>query len=128
MWGVGHLLFHFPDCTVIVDEHLVDILQNPRRYRLPCVSHRLCPVTRGVPDGYSWQWNEFRLTSHFFPGQTLYHDALLVEGRGKRLLFTGDSFGPGLWMADYCAQNRNLLGEDEGFHLGQIRHAVVQVF
>jgi hypothetical protein len=72
------------------------------------------PLTRALHDGESWQWNEFRCTSFFFPSQTLYHAALLAEGRGHRVLFTGDGLGPGLWVSDYCCHNRNFTGEDEG--------------
>jgi len=115
VWGLGHLHFYYPEMEVIADAHLADVLRHPSRYRLPCISHRAVPLTRPVADGETWQWREFTLTSYHFPSQTLYHDALLVEGHGRRVLFAGDSFGPGLWLADYCPPNRNLLGEDEGF-------------
>ena len=60
-------------------------------------------------------WNEFRMTAYFFPGQTLYHGGLLVEGRGLRLFFGGDSFTMA-GIDDYCAGNRNLLGKDVGYY------------
>ncbi|HEY8666779.1 MAG TPA: MBL fold metallo-hydrolase [Tepidisphaeraceae bacterium] len=114
-WGTGHLYFTFPQAQVIADERVVDILRFPHRYRMPCLPHRRAPVTRVVKDGETWQWNEFKLTNYYFPGQTLYHSALLVEGHGQKILFTGDSFGSGLWLVDYCAANRMLVGEDEGY-------------
>jgi hypothetical protein len=54
------------------------------------------------------------LTSYFFPGQTLYHAALLVEGEGLRMFFVGDSHTMS-GLDDYCAQNRNFLGRGVGF-------------
>lgn len=115
VWGVGHLCFYYPDCTVLADTHLVDVLRHPQRYQLPCLPHRRTPVTRPLQDGECWQWHEYTLTNYHFPGQTLYHDALLVEGHGQRLLFTGDSLGMGMWLVDYCAYNRNFIGEGVGY-------------
>ena len=43
------------------------------------------------------------------------HTGLLVEGRGKRLFLGGDSFSP-YGIDDYCAGNRNFLGEGRGFN------------
>ena len=61
-------------------------------------------------------WNEFRMTAFFFPGQTLYHGGLLVEGRGLRLFFGGDSFTMA-GIDDYCVLNRNLVHPQGGFRL-----------
>jgi hypothetical protein len=50
-----------------------------------------------------------------YPGQTLYHSALLVEhDNGERLFFLGDSFTPS-GIDDYCLLNRNLMHEGEGY-------------
>ena len=49
-----------------------------------------------------------------FPGQSYYDAALLVEHDSVSVLFVGDSLTPG-GLDDYCAQNRNLLGEGVGF-------------
>ena len=54
------------------------------------------------------------MTAYWLPGQTLYHAGLLVEGRGVRMFFAGDSFTPG-GIDDYCLQNRNILHEGQGF-------------
>jgi len=67
-----------------------------------------------MEDGQSWQWHEFKLTSYNYPGQTLYHDALLAEADGQRMFFVGDSHTMG-GNDDYCAHNRNWLGRDVGF-------------
>jgi hypothetical protein len=63
------------------------------------------------------KWHEFELSFHFFPGQTLYHGALLAKKKGETpILFVGDSFAPS-GMDDYCVLNRNFVHEDTGFLL-----------
>jgi glyoxylase-like metal-dependent hydrolase (beta-lactamase superfamily II) len=98
---------------ILADASLVEVLEHPARFFLPCLSPRGVPVTRPTADGESWAWEEFRLTAFHFPGQTLYHGGLLVEGHGTSVLFVGDSFAP-TGLDDYCAQNRNLLGAGRG--------------
>jgi glyoxylase-like metal-dependent hydrolase (beta-lactamase superfamily II) len=102
------------DCPCITDRRLAEVLTRPLAWRLPCLATEPIRVHRPMEDGQSWQWREFKMTSYFYPGQTLYHAALLVEGNGLRMLFVGDSHT----MAgndDYCAYNRNWLGRDVGF-------------
>ncbi|MBN1293155.1 MAG: MBL fold metallo-hydrolase [Candidatus Latescibacteria bacterium] len=101
-------------CPIIADRHVAEIISHPNRYYLPCLSHSIIPVTKITRDGESWNWHEFKLTAYHFPGQTLYHGALFVEGRGKRILFTGDSFSP-YGIDDYCPGNRNFLGKGQGY-------------
>jgi glyoxylase-like metal-dependent hydrolase (beta-lactamase superfamily II) len=108
--AVPDFLAAFPGCPVLADGRLADVLERPEAFRLPCQSPHAIPVTRRLADGKAWRWHEFTLTSRFFPGQTLYHGALLAEGRGHRLFFIGDAFTP-TGMDDYCAYNRNLLRE-----------------
>jgi len=60
------------------------------------------------------RWHEFQFTFFDFPGQTLYHDGLLVEHEGPGLFFTGDSFTPS-GIDDYCLQNRDFMREGEGY-------------
>lgn len=102
-------------CPCIVEERLADVLVRPTAYRLPCLDSKPIRVDRRVRDGQSWQWNEFKLTAYFYPGQTLYHAALLAEVDELRMLFVGDSHTPA-GLDDYCAYNRNFLGADVGFH------------
>jgi hypothetical protein len=67
-----------------------------------------------MEDGQSWRWREFKMTSYFYPGQTRYHAALLVEHERLRMLFVGDSHTMA-GIDDYCAYNRNWLGRGVGF-------------
>jgi glyoxylase-like metal-dependent hydrolase (beta-lactamase superfamily II) len=102
------------DCPCYTDRRLAEVLQNPKAWRLPCLSPEPIRVHRPLEDGASWEWEEYRLTSFVYPGQTLYHAALLAERDDLRMLFVGDSHT----MAgndDYCAYNRNWLGRGAGF-------------
>ena len=94
-----------------------DILENPRAYRTPCLTDNPIRVTGKHADGETWKWKEFELTMFPFPGQTLYHGALLVKkAGGETVFFIGDSFTRS-GMDDYCLQNRNLLGAGQGYFL-----------
>ena len=103
----------FP-CETITDTVVAQVITNPIGFRLPCISPSVTRVDRITQDGDSWQWNEFTMTAYHFPGQTYYHAGLLVEGRGVRMFFAGDSFTMA-GIDDYCSGNRNLLGADVGY-------------
>lgn len=102
------------NCPIYVDEKMVDILENPRGYRLPCISPSKVKVSNPTKDGQSWTWNEFKMTAYHFPGQTYYHGGLLVEGQNVKLFFAGDSFTMS-GIDDYCSGNRNWLAKGVGF-------------
>jgi glyoxylase-like metal-dependent hydrolase (beta-lactamase superfamily II) len=102
-------------CPIYFTHPLQDVLQNPGAYRLPCLTTN--PITSGKPqaNGAHMRWHEFNLTFFDFPGQTLYHDGLLVErDDGAALFFLGDSFTPS-GIDDYCLQNRDFAAEGEGY-------------
>jgi glyoxylase-like metal-dependent hydrolase (beta-lactamase superfamily II) len=101
-------------CPVYADSSIAEVVENPLGFRTPCISPAVIKVDYHTTDGQSWQWNEFKMTAYHFPGQTLYHGGLLVEGRGVRLFFAGDSFTMS-GIDDYCSQNRNFLGKGVGF-------------
>jgi len=112
--GCEYFREHFT-CPIYADKSFADVIKNPIRYRLPCISPVSADVTP-LDDGYTWRWEEFELTSFAFPGQTLYHGGLMVKhiDSGEVTFFAGDSFTP-TGIDDYCAYNRNLLIPDEGF-------------
>lgn len=94
---------------------LVDLLEHPGDYRLPCLTKNPTLVTAKHQDRDTWEWKEFRLKILDYPGQTLHHNALLVQQSGGWCaLFVGDSFTPS-GIDDYCLQNRNFLHEGQGF-------------
>jgi len=94
---------------------LVDLLERPGNYRLPCLTKNPTKVTAKHRDRDTWQWKEYQLTIFDHPGQTLHHNALLVERKGGwSAFFAGDSFTPS-GIDDYCLQNRDFLREGQGF-------------
>ncbi len=101
--------------TVLACRELWDILERPGVYAMPCLTRETIPVTGRLTSGARWRWREFELTAYYFPGQTLYHQALLVrKDGGESVFFIGDSFTPS-GVDDYCLQNRNFLRTDAGF-------------
>ena len=94
---------------------LVDLLERPGDYRLPCLTKNPITVTAKHREGDTWKWKEYRMTIFDHPGQTLHHNALLVQrAKGWSAFFAGDSFTP-TGIDDYCLQNRNLLHEGQGY-------------
>ena len=112
--GCGYFRERF-DCPIYADKSFADVIINPHHYRFPCISPVSVDATP-LDDGYSWIWEEFEITSFTFPGQTLYHGALMVKNRdnGEVVFFAGDSFTPS-GIDDYCAYNRNLMMPNEGY-------------
>ena len=99
---------------VFAQRELVDILENPTAHQMPCLFPESIRVDRVLEHGETFHWKQFQMTAYHFPGQTLYHDGLLVERDGFKVFFTGDSFAN--WgIDDYCSQNRCFLGPDVGY-------------
>lgn len=102
-------------CPVQAVGELCDVLAKPGAYRLPAMTANPIPIGEPLADKTRWRWHEFTFTAYDFPGQTLYHDALLVEKPGEDpIFFIGDSFTPS-GTDDYCLQNRNFLREGSGY-------------
>ncbi|MBI5008595.1 MAG: MBL fold metallo-hydrolase [Bacteroidia bacterium] len=102
-------------CPVYATEELKDILLNPGSYRLPCLTTRPVKNLTVKKDGEKMIWKDFEMSFFFFPGQTIYHDAVLFsKAGGESIFFVGDSFTPS-GIDDYCLLNRHLVHEDEGF-------------
>ena len=99
---------------VYVQRQMLDIIENPLAYQMPCLFPESIRVDHLMEHGQTIIWKGFRLTAYDFPGQTVYHDGLLVEKDGFKVFFTGDSFAN--WgVDDYCSQNRCFLGRDTGY-------------
>jgi len=112
--NVGACLAEF-HCPVYATGPSVDILEQPGAYRLPCLTANPISDVKVMPEAHKMRWKEFTFTFHDFPGQTIYHDALLVEKDGaEKIFFIGDSFTPS-GIDDYCLLNRNLLHESMGY-------------
>jgi len=102
-------------CPVYATGPVVDILERPAAYRLPAMTPNPIPDIHVLPEGHKMRWKEFTFTFHDFPGQTIYHDALLVEkDNAEKIFFIGDSFTPS-GIDDYCLLNRNLMHQSTGY-------------
>jgi len=99
---------------VYVQREMLDIIENPVAYQMPCLFPESIRVEHPMEHGQTIVWKGFQLTAYHFPGQTVYHDGLLVEKDGFKVFFTGDSFAN--WgVDDYCSQNRCFVGRDTGY-------------
>jgi len=103
------------NCPVYATGPSVDILEHPEAYRLPCLTPNPISDIKVMPEAHKMRWKEFVFTFYDFPGQTIYHDALLVEkDNAEKIFFIGDSFTPS-GIDDYCLLNRNFLHESMGY-------------
>lgn len=102
-------------CPVYVTKELKNILENPSAFHMPCLTTRPVQKLTIMNERQKLSWKDFELTFFYFPGQTLYHDALLFEkSNGEAIFFLGDSFSPA-GVDDYCFQNRNMLHPGTGY-------------
>jgi glyoxylase-like metal-dependent hydrolase (beta-lactamase superfamily II) len=102
-------------CPVYVTKELKDILENPSSYHLPCLTTNPVLNLTIMASGQQMAWKDFTLTFHYFPGQTIYHDAVqFKKSNGEAIFFVGDSFTPS-GIDDYCLLNRNLLHPGTGY-------------
>jgi glyoxylase-like metal-dependent hydrolase (beta-lactamase superfamily II) len=97
---------------VYAQKEVVDILENPLAYQMPCLFPERIYVDHPLTEGEVLDWNGYKMTAYYFPGQTVYHDGLLIEHDGTRIFMSGDSFS-NFGIDDYCSYNRNFLGGDE---------------
>lgn len=103
------------DCPVYVTSEMEDILKHPQAYRLPAMTSEPIEDLSIVPDASTMTWKEFTITFYYLPGQTIYHDAMLVEKKdGEKIFLAGDSFSPS-GLDDYCLLNRNLIRFGTGY-------------
>ena len=104
-------------CPVYATTEYADILENPGAYHMPALTTSPIRYLKPLSSGETIHWHEFELTAYFFPGQTIYHGALLARRKNERpVFFIGDSFSP-TGIDDYCVMNRNLLHKEGGYRL-----------
>ncbi|MFO0941269.1 MAG: MBL fold metallo-hydrolase [Pirellulales bacterium] len=104
-------------CPVYCTEEYYDILANPAAFQMPAMTDKPIKNIQAFPDGHKMKWHEFDLTFYFFPGQAIYHGALLAERPDSEpVFFIGDSFAPS-GFDDYCLLNRNLISPNNGYFL-----------
>jgi glyoxylase-like metal-dependent hydrolase (beta-lactamase superfamily II) len=103
------------DCPVYVTSEMENILKQPHAYRLPAMTSEPIEDLTIVHHASTMTWKEFTFTFYYLPGQTIYHDAMLVEKKdGEKIFLAGDSFSPS-GLDDYCLLNRNFIGQGTGY-------------
>jgi glyoxylase-like metal-dependent hydrolase (beta-lactamase superfamily II) len=96
---------------VYAQQEMRDILEHPRAYKMPCLYPEGLRVDHPLAEGEMFDWKGFRMTAYYFPGQTLYHDGLVISREGVQVFLSGDSLAN--WgIDDYCSYNRNFIGRD----------------
>lgn len=102
-------------CPIYATLEYEDILENPGAYHMPATTDNAMKDVTGLKSGHKMKWKEFDIEFQFYPGQALYHGAILVRRNGGTpYYFVGDAFSPS-GMDDYCLLNRNLLHDDTGY-------------
>jgi len=71
-------------------DDIAPVLENPKRFDLPCLWFDPIPVDRRVAAADPVPWHEYELTMWPLPGHTLYAAAIGFEVDGKKVLATGD--------------------------------------
>jgi glyoxylase-like metal-dependent hydrolase (beta-lactamase superfamily II) len=71
-------------------ENFADVLEDPRRFDLPCLWFDPIRVDRTLLHETPIRWHEYELSVYPLPGHTLYAAAILFEVDGRRVLATGD--------------------------------------
>ncbi|GHF53578.1 hypothetical protein GCM10017781_32240 [Deinococcus metalli] len=109
--GIG-LLRDVQGAGLWAPEPLADVLARPTAYRLPCRWFEPLPPDRVLALEQPAFWEEFRITPYALPGHARHAVAVLVEGHGERVLFTGDQYADadGLGL-NYTYQNDVLEGD-----------------
>jgi glyoxylase-like metal-dependent hydrolase (beta-lactamase superfamily II) len=86
-----------------VYENMVDLFENPERYRLPCLVPFPIRVDRILQNDETVRWEEYEFKFFHLPGQTEFHQGLFAVIDGKRILFTGDN----TWNKKFPEKRRN---------------------
>ena len=77
--------------SIWVYENMVDILENPSCYNLPCLAPEKIKADRMLCDGELLNWKEYEFAVMHFPGQTMYHQAMTGVVDGRKVFFMGDT-------------------------------------
>ena len=104
--------------------HLVDVLENPAAYNLPCLWPDPIKVDRVLRDGESIVWENIPISFFYLPGQTEYSEGVLMEIDERRLLFDGDNVAhplPGTpLIGHYVCRNYQRLDGGHAFSARKI--------
>jgi glyoxylase-like metal-dependent hydrolase (beta-lactamase superfamily II) len=95
-------------------DHMIDVLQHPMAYNLPCLWPAAMKVDRVLHDGEKVLWEGIPLQFFYLPGQTEYTEGMLIQVDGKKYLFDGDNVArplPGTpLLGHFVCRNYQRLG------------------
>ncbi|UCF37474.1 MAG: MBL fold metallo-hydrolase [Acidobacteriota bacterium] len=74
-----------------VFQKMVDVLEHPERYRLPCLVPFPIRADRILKEGEVVRWEEYELEFFHLPGQTEFHQGLVTLIDGRKVMFAGDN-------------------------------------
>jgi len=108
------------DTEVWMFEKMLDVFEHPERYKLPCLIPFPIKADRVIKDGEIIEWEGLKLHFFYMPGQTIYHQGLLVEDEGKRYVFSGDNIwhpadGIRPMNSPIIPRNRYLIKDNDGY-------------
>jgi glyoxylase-like metal-dependent hydrolase (beta-lactamase superfamily II) len=86
-------------------ENFSDILEQPKKYDLPCIWYDSIKVDRTLPLNQKVKWEEYEFTLYEQSGHTLYAVAIDFEVDGKRVLAIGDQY-QGIDECNYVYHNK----------------------
>ncbi|GEM_PF-1232064 len=95
-------------------EKLREILEEPLRVHRPCVFPQGMRVARSFKDGEGFALDGLRFTFYDFPGHTYWHQAVLAEVDGQRILFTGDAIDDYRHVRSIDCCNYNPISDSAG--------------
>jgi glyoxylase-like metal-dependent hydrolase (beta-lactamase superfamily II) len=94
-----NLLRQSEGTEVWAGENIASVLNDPKRFDLPCLWYEPIPVDRALRLGEPVRWHEYELTPFELSGHTLYAVATVFEVDGQRVIVTGDQ-EDGLWSPE----------------------------
>ncbi|HLA40031.1 MAG TPA: MBL fold metallo-hydrolase, partial [Candidatus Glassbacteria bacterium] len=90
-------LYHDTYPEIWIFENMQEVFEHPSRFKLPCLVPFPIKADRVLHDGQPVQWEEYTLDFFYMPGQTEFHQGLVTEIDGKKVMFTGDNTWNKLW-------------------------------
>jgi glyoxylase-like metal-dependent hydrolase (beta-lactamase superfamily II) len=101
-----NLLRDVEGAQVWAPANMAPMLEEPRRFDLPCLWYDPIPVDRALAFGRSFRWHEYEITVHELPGHTLFAAAIEFEVDARRVVATGDQ-QDGRWVAGERPEDLN---------------------
>jgi glyoxylase-like metal-dependent hydrolase (beta-lactamase superfamily II) len=75
-------------------EHIVPVLEDPKRFDLPCLWPEPIPVDRALPLETAIAWHEYELTIYPLPGHTYFACGIAFDVDGRHVVAIGDQYTP----------------------------------